>query len=190
MNTGLFFGSFNPIHIGHMVIAGYMLEFTDIDELWFVVSPQNPLKDESGLAPENLRLNMVRLAAEDYEPRMQVCDIEFTMPRPSFTIDTLEALQLKYLDRQFTLILGSDSLDTITKWKDYQQIIRNYSIYVYPRLGSNIEDLKKLYPVEFIAAPVVDISSTFIRKSISEGKDVSHFIPQKVFHYIQNQQLY
>lgn len=190
MNTGLFFGSFNPIHLGHMVIAGYMLEFTDIEEVWFVVSPQNPLKDESGLAPEEHRLKMVQLAVEEYYPKMQVCDIEMSMPRPSYTIDTLEALQLKHLDRQFTVILGSDSMDTITKWKNYKELIQNYNIYVYPRLGSKIEELMKKYSAQFIPAPVVDISSTFIRNSISEEKDVSHFIPKKVFHYIKNHQLY
>lgn len=190
MIIGLYFGSFNPIHYGHLAIANYIIDFTEVDELWFVVSPQNPLKDEEILAPDNQRLEMVKRAIPMNEDRFKVCDIELDMPRPSYTIDTLKALEQKYPDKQFYLILGSDSMDTLTQWKDYKSLINSYKILVYPRKGSEIEAIAKTYPVKIINAPLVDYSSTSIRESLKRGEDVRNFIPDSVFEYIKDFGLY
>jgi nicotinate-nucleotide adenylyltransferase len=167
MKTGLFFGSFNPIHNGHIAIAGYMLEFTDLEEVWFVVSPHNPLKEQSELAPDNHRLNMVRLAIEEYQPKISLCDIEMSMPRPSYTIDTLKALKAKHPEREFTVLMGAD-----------------------PRLGSNTSELKTKYNVVIINAPIMEISSTFLRKAISQGKRVDYFMPPRSYQYLLDNKIY
>jgi len=190
MTTGLFFGSFNPIHYGHLAIAHYIVDFTEVDELWFVVSPQNPLKDKEILAPDIHRLEMVKLAIHENENRMMVCDIELSMPKPSYTIDTLHALGKKYPENEFILIFGSDSLDTITKWKDYQKIINDYKIFIYPREGSNIKELSTSYPVKIVNAPLVDYSSTSIREKISRGEDVRRYMPEEVYNYIFENKIY
>jgi len=190
MRTGLFFGSFNPIHNGHLAIANYFVDFTEVNELWFVVSPQNPLKDKEILAPDFHRLEMVKKAISIDEHRISVCDIEMSMPIPSYTIDTLKALEKKYPERSFYLILGSDSLETITKWKDYQELLNNYKILVYPREGSNIDELAKRYPVKVIKAPLFEYSSTLIREKMSKGEDVSKMIPHSVLKYILKNGLY
>jgi len=190
MNIGLYFGSFNPIHVGHMAIAQYMIENTEIDQLWFVVSPHNPLKKQDDIAQDDLRLEMVKLATEEFFPKMKVCDIELSMPRPSYTIDTLRELKNKYPENKFAVILGSDSIDSITKWKDYQSLLKENKIYVYPRQGSDLEAIKSTYSVDLITAPILNVSSTSIRESISEGKDVSHFLPEKVLKYIKKNRIY
>jgi nicotinate-nucleotide adenylyltransferase len=190
MKTGLFFGSFNPIHYGHLAIANYIIDLAEVDELWFVVSPQNPLKDKAELAPDFHRLEMVKLAIPANETRMMVCDIEMSMPKPSFTIDTLRTLDEKYPEKEFILILGSDSLDSISQWKDYQKIISDYKIFVYPRKGSNIQKLTASYPVRIINAPHVDFSSTTIREKIANREDVSMYIPKEVIEYIIKQRIY
>jgi len=190
MSTGLFFGSFNPIHLGHIAIAGYMLEFVGMDELWFVVSPQNPLKLQSDLAEDKHRLEMVKLAIQEYTPRFQVCDIEMQMPRPSYTIDTLKQLEKKHGDRRFMIIVGSDSIDTITQWKDFESLLSNYKIFVYPRMGSDIEKIKVMYPVEIISAPIIEMSSSFIRDLIRKGKSVQYFMPNQAYRYMINHNVY
>jgi len=190
MKTGLYFGSFNPIHNGHLAIANYIIDFTEIDELWFVVSPQNPLKDEKLLAPDYQRLEMVKRAIPFNENRIIVCDIELSMPKPSYTIDTIKALERKHPNRTFYPILGSDSMDSITKWKDYNELIYNHKILVYPRIGSNIDALVKMYPIKIINAPLVNFSSTSVREILKEGGDVQNLIPESVFDYIKKHCLY
>lgn len=190
MKTALFFGSFNPIHNGHLAIAGYIMEFTDIEELWFVVSPQNPLKSSSDLAPDKQRLEMVKLAIDEFSPKFQVCDIEMSMPRPSYTIDTMALLKEKYPEREFAIVMGTDSMDSITQWKDYKNLLAENRILVYPRLGSNINEITSKYDVEIIPAPIMEISSTFIRNSIKQNKNMSYFMPLKTHRYITQNKLY
>lgn len=190
MKTGLYFGSFNPIHNGHLAIANYVIDFTEVNELWFVVSPQNPLKDKEILAPDFQRLEMVKRAIPINENRLMVCDIEMSLPKPSYTIDTLETLEKKYPEKEFYLILGSDSIDTITKWKDYKKLLSDYKILVYPREGSNFDELAKTYSIKIINAPLVDYSSTFIRQKLEKSEDVSEQIPERVFEYIKALGLY
>jgi len=190
MKVGLFFGSFNPIHLGHLMIAGYMLEFTDINELWFVVSPHNPLKEKSDLADDLQRLEMVKLATEDFSDHMQVCDVEMSLPKPSYTVNTLKVLKEKYSEKEFVVIMGSDSMDTIEKWKDYKTLLEENTVYVYPRLGSDIKEIEKKYPVKIINAPVIEISSTFIRNSMKNSRSMKCFLPEKVFKYLQDNEIY
>ncbi len=186
---GLFFGSFNPIHCGHLIIANYIVEYSDIDELWFIVSPHNPLKNKSQLANEYHRLEMVNLAITDYE-KFKVSDIEFHLPKPSYTIDTLTALSDQYPHYQFSIIMGSDNLATLSKWKNYNRILKNYSIIVYPRKNFNPDKNDYSEKVTIVDAPLIEISSTFIRKAIHEKKNVRFFVPEKVWQYIIDCNLY
>ena len=185
---GLYFGSFNPIHIGHMAIANYMLEFTDLDKIWFVVSPHNPLKDKKSLLADYHRLEMVHLAInDDYD--MHASNIEFNMPQPSYTIDTLTYLQEKYPKNHFVILMGGDSLQNIHKWKNYQQLLQQYELYVYSRPGAQLpNDLKG--NIKIFQAPQMEISASFIRKAIKEGKDIRYFLPNKVWEYIQEMHFY
>lgn len=187
--TGLFFGSFNPVHIGHMAIANYMLEFSDMDDLWLVVSPHNPLKNKQSLAPDYHRLEMVKIAIGDFN-KMSTSDIEFKLPKPSYTIDTLTYLKEKYPQRNFAIIMGTDSLQSIKKWKSYTELLSEYPVYVYPRLGAeiNLSDLKG--NIKMIDAPVMEISSSFIRNGIKEKKDMRYFMHEKVYEYILECNLY
>ncbi len=189
MKIGLYFGSFNPVHIGHMAIANYFIEFSDLDRLWFVISPHNPLKEKKTLLNEHVRMEMVELAINN-DPRFMACDIEFHMPKPSYTIDTLAYLKEKYPKHQFVLIMGSDGLKTFSKWKNHEEIIKNYPRYVYPRdTESNIHsDQHK--NIRIVNAPKIEISSTFVRNSISERKDIRHFLPQSVFSFIDQKGYY
>ncbi len=178
--VGLFSGSFNPIHIGHLALANWLCEFTDLDEVWFMVTPHNPLKEKDGLMDDQLRLDMVERAIENY-PKFKACDLEFHLPQPSYTISTLEALNEKYPDQSFTLIIGSDNWSCFNKWKDYQKILSDYELIVYPRLGSKPVINSSLYPnVKLVNAPIIEISSTFIRESMKEGKDVRYFMPESI----------
>ncbi|MBK7214416.1 MAG: nicotinate-nucleotide adenylyltransferase [Bacteroidales bacterium] len=187
--TGLLFGSFNPIHTGHLMIANYMLEFSDLEEVWFVVSPQNPFKEKSSLLPEYQRLMLVNLAIEnDY--RFRSSNIEFDLPRPSYTIHTLTYLQEKYPNREFVLITGTDIFPTFHKWKNWEQLLEFYKFYVYPRPGSEQHELLNHPSVSIYNAPMVEISSTFIRQSIKEKKNMSYFLPEKVYQYIQEMHFY
>ena len=189
MKIGLFFGSFNPIHIGHLAIANYMVEFTDLDKLWFVVSPHNPLKKKSTLLADHHRLQMVRVAVED-DSRFQASDIEFKLPQPSYTIDTLTYLKEKYPETEFVVIMGSDGLPTFEKWKNYQKLIEQYQRYVYPRPGTDLDLIKNLVNGQVVNAPLMDISSTFIRESVAKKKDIRYFLSEKVWQYMREMHFY
>ena len=179
MRIGLFFGSFNPIHIGHVAIAKFMAEETDLDRVWFVVSPHNPLKDKRSLLGAKRRLSAVRRAVAG-NSKIKVSDIEFKLPQPSYTIHTLHRLRRKYPQHTFVLIIGADNLAGFRKWKDYKKILAAHAVYVYPRSDSGPSGLKKHRNVRVFNAPRIDVSSTFIRSGMRNGKDVSHLIPTKV----------
>jgi nicotinate-nucleotide adenylyltransferase len=187
--TGLFFGSFNPIHIGHLIIAGYMANFSDLDEVWLVVSPQNPLKEKKGLADMYDRLEMARLATEPAE-KIRVSDIEFKLPKPSYTIDTLTHLQEKYPKKEFVLIMGADNLASLKKWKNYEVLLKNYAIYVYPRPGTDISEWDNHPSITLTATPQMEISSTFIRRSLKENKNVQFFVPDNVIAFMDSKNMY
>lgn len=190
MKVGLFFGSFNPIHTGHLVIAEYILEFSDLSEIWFVVSPQNPLKSPDDLEKDEHRLNMARFAVHENNKRLKVCDIEMSMPRPSYTIDTLKKLGELYPGNEFALIIGSDTLQTLPQWKSYKELVSNYDFLVYPR---ECNAYKQDFPTErfsLVDAPIIGISSTHIRSIIAKGKDVLGYVPDDVWDYIERHGLY
>jgi len=187
--TGLLFGSFNPIHSGHLILANYMAEFTDLDEVWFVVSPQNPLKEKASLLADIHRLALARLAVEDH-PRLKVSDIEFKMPKPSYTIDTLAWLSDKYPEREFIMICGTDIFSHLHKWKNYREILNGYHLYVYPRPGSSLGDYAKKNNIRLFDAPLLEISSSFIRKGIREKKNMAFWMPEKVYRYILEMHFY
>jgi nicotinate-nucleotide adenylyltransferase len=187
--TGLLFGSFNPIHVGHLMIASYMYEFSDLDELWFVVTPLNPLKEKQSLLPDHHRLEMVNLAIEN-DTRFRSCNIEFKLPKPSYTIHTLTYLQDKYPDREFVIISGTDIFPTFHKWKNYEQLLEFYTFYVYPRPGSHNHELTRHASVKLFDAPMVEISASFLRDAIRSGKNMSYFIPEKSYNYIVEMHFY
>jgi len=189
VKTGLFFGSFNPIHNGHLMIAAYMTEFTDLDQVWFVVSPQNPLKEKNTLLADHHRLAMVNLAIED-DLRFKSCNIEFKLPKPSFTIDTMAYLTEKYPSKEFVLIAGSDILPTFHKWKNYTELIKQYTFLIYPRPGSSESELSANPSFHLVNAPRIMISSSFIREGIKQGKDMRYFLPDKVWDYIGEMHFY
>ena len=185
MTTGLFFGSFNPVHIGHLAIANYMLAYTEMKEIWFVVSPQNPFKEQQNMLSENDRLHLVNLAIEDH-PSYKSCDIEFAMPKPSYTVDTLTLLADRYPQQKFALILGSDNLELFHEWKNSKTIIANFHRYIYPRPNTPPQFLENVTNATIVNAPLMDISSSFIRQAIAEGKDVPFYLHHKVYnHYIR-----
>lgn len=188
-NIGLYFGSFNPIHIGHLIIAEYMVENSDLEEIWFVVSPSNPLKKKESLLDELQRLYMVKVAIEN-DFRFRACDIEFKLSYPSYTCVTLEHLKEKYPGKTFSIIMGEDNLATIDKWKNYQYILDNYHIYTYPRMGYDGAKFKDLSNVTYINAPRIDISATMIRKSIKEGKKITYLLPSSIEKYIDEMGYY
>lgn len=181
--TGLYFGSFNPIHNGHLMLANYLVENSGLDALWFVISPQNPFKTKESLLPDYQRLELVNRAIEGYT-KFAACDIEFSMPKPSYTIDTLTYLGEKYPKREFALIMGTDNLDRLDRWKNYEQIINNHKIIVFPRNGCDGGALRSHSNVKIVDTPIIEVSSTFIRESIRNGKDVRFFMPEKVFEYV------
>jgi nicotinate-nucleotide adenylyltransferase len=187
--TGLFFGSFNPIHIGHLAIANYMLEFTDLDEVWFMVSPHNPLKEKSSLLADHHRYALVQIATEDY-PRFKASNFEFHLPQPSYTIDTLVRLEEKYPAHRFVLIAGTDIFPTFHKWKNWEELVKNYAIYVYNRPGTGLGKYKNYPNIYLHEAPLMEISSSFIRDAISKGKDIRFFLPEKVYDYIVEMHFY
>lgn len=195
METGLFFGSFNPVHIGHMAIANYIAEYSSLKEIWFIVSPHNPLKSKESLLKDRDRLYMTELAIGD-DTRFRVSDVEFTLPQPSYTVDTLAWLAEKYPARSFTLIMGEDNLTTLHKWKNVEILVKQYPIIVYPRLypgtksSKRLEEVLSMASVKVIDAPVMDISGTFIRSAIKEGKDVSWFVPAPTWKYIREMHFY
>lgn len=187
--TGLLFGSFNPIHSGHLILANYMAEFTELDEVWFVVSPQNPLKEKANLLADIHRLALVRLAVED-QIKLKVTNIEFKMPKPSYTIDTLTWLSDKYPDHELVMICGTDIFRHFHKWKNYREILHQYQMYVYPRLNSTLGDYAKYPQIRLFDAPLLEISSSFIRKGISDKKNMSFWMPEKVYQYILEMHFY
>ncbi len=187
---GLFFGSFNPIHIGHLIIANTMLENTDLHEVWFVVSPHNPLKKKSTLLHEFDRMYMVERAISD-NYRMRGIDIEFHMPRPSYTIDTLMYMVERWPDKHFVLIIGEDNLPHFHKWKNYEQILANFELYVYPRPGITDDAQIKNHPsIRMVDAPLLDISATFIRNLIRNEKSAKYLLPPEVEDYIRTRGFY
>ena len=189
MKIGLFFGSFNPVHNGHLILANYMVQTTDLDKVWFVVSPHNPLKDKKTLLGEYDRLNLINLAIEN-NPKLKASDIEFKLPQPSYTIDTLSYLKDKFPKHEFTLIMGSDNLATLHKWKNYQQLIEQYPIIVYQRRGFTKNPFPEVKTIQHIDFPFIDISSTFIREQIKKGISVRYFMPDVVWQYIEEMKFY
>lgn len=189
MNIGLYFGSFNPIHIGHLALANFIVEYTNLEQIWFVVSPQNPLKQRAQLLDDYQRLHLVNLALRDF-PKFRSCDVEFKMPKPSFTIDTLTYLHEQFPMHQFTLIMGEDNLGTLHKWKNFELLLNNYKLIVYPRPNCQQTIFHSHPNVQLINAPQIDISSSFIRQSIADGKDVQFFVPEKSWQYISEMNFY
>lgn len=184
MHIGLFFGSFNPVHIGHMALANYMLSCTDMDEIWMVISPHNPLKNKSSLLNQNHRLALVNLAIDDFQG-IKSSTIEFNLPQPSYTINTLAHLNEKYPQHKFSLIIGQDNLMNFGKWKNHEAILKSYQIFVYPRQNSVSSEFDNHPNVHFTQAPIIEISSTLIRNAIKERKDVRFFLPSKVWNEIE-----
>lgn len=191
MKIGLYFGTFNPIHIGHLTIANHLAEHSDLDQIWFVVTPQSPFKKKSSLLDNYQRLEMVFQATKDYD-KLRPSDIEFGLKQPNYTIDTLVYLEEKYPNHTFSLIMGEDNLKGFHKWKNYELILENYSIYVYPRISEGKTDTQfKDHPkIHHVAAPIMEISSTFIRNSIKDGKNIRPLLPYSVWEYIDEMNFY
>lgn len=209
MKIGLYFGTFNPIHVGHLIIANHFAEHSDLEQIWMVVTPHNPLKNKDNLLNDYKRYEMVFLATEDY-PKIKPSDIEFKLPQPNYTVNTLAHLQEKFPQHEFSLIMGEDNLKSLHKWKNFEVILQNYSIYVYPRLevkdqtkdaiikaavNSTSNELYNKYldkgvRIHIINAPVIEISSTFIRENIKNKKNVQPLLPQKVWEYIEYGNIY
>lgn len=190
LKIGLYFGSYNPIHIGHLAIANYMVEFTDIDQLWFVVSPQNPHKIKENLLADYHRLELVNRAIEN-DDRFRASNIEFNLPKPSYTIDTLTYLQERHPDYSFVILMGSDNLENFHKWKNFEIILENYGVIVYPRPGFDKSKMlvhKNITVVEGV--PLMEIASTFIREAIKTGKDIRYFMPLKAWEYLDEMNFY
>ena len=187
--VGIYSGSFNPIHHGHVMLANYLVEFSDLDELWFVVTPQNPLKKKEDLLDDDERLKMVQLAVGD-DPRFHVSDIEMHLPTPSYTINTLTALSEQHPDCEFIFICGMDSLQNLKNWREYQKILDNYELLVFPREGFDGGDLINYPSVNVLKTPIIEVSSTFIRNCVKEGRDMRHFMPEKAFQYMQEHHFY
>jgi len=191
MKIGLYFGTFNPIHVGHLTIANHIVEFSDLDQVWFVVTPRSPFKKKQTLLDDYQRLQMVFLATEGYS-KLKSSDIEFKLPQPNYTINTLVHIEEKYPEHQFNLIMGEDNLNSFHKWKNYETILENYNLYVYPRISKTKTEalLKTHKKVHYIDAPIMEISSTFIRNSIKEGKNIRPLLPEYVWQYLDEMNFY
>lgn len=189
MKIGLFFGSFNPIHTGHLIIASYMANYTNLDQVWLMVSPHNPLKNKAELVNMYDRLEMARLATEQAQ-HIRVSDAEFKLPQPSYTIDTLTHLQERYPEHQFCLIMGSDNLASLKKWKNYELILRDYRLYIYPRPGHTVTELADHPAVTFTNTPLMEIAATFIRNAVKQGNSIQYLVPEKVIEFIDSKNLY
>ncbi len=183
MNIGLYFGSFNPVHVGHLIIANYILNETELDKIWFVVSPQNPFKQSATLLNEYQRLHLVRLATED-DDRIKASDIEFSLPKPSYTVNTLAYLSEKYPEYKFSIIMGGDSFQNLDKWKNFEVIVKNYRIFIYHRPGFEITNTFGADHV-ILNAPLLELSATAIRQMIRTGKSVRYLLPEKVLDEIE-----
>ncbi len=189
MHIGLFFGSFNPVHVGHLALANYMFNSTEIEQVWLVVSPHNPLKNKNQLLNQNDRLHLVNIAL-DFHPNIKGSNFEFDLPQPSYTINTLARLKEKHPEHQFSLIMGQDNLQSFNKWKNYEEIIKRHQIYVYPRPNCKPSEFDTHPNVHMTEAPLMDISSTFIRNSIKEKKDIRFFLHPKVWEEIDTMNFY
>ncbi|PJJ10292.1 nicotinate-nucleotide adenylyltransferase [Flavobacterium sp. 1] len=201
MKIGLYFGTYNPIHVGHLIIANHMAEHADLDQVWMVVTPHNPFKKKTTLLDDYHRLQMVHLATEDFL-KIKPSDIEFKLSQPNYTVNTLVHLQEKFPSHKFSLIMGEDNLKSLHKWKNYEVILEHHNIYVYPRISSETDtslkselakqnlELKNHPKIHLIDAPVVEISSTFIRENIKKGKNVQPLLPYKVWDYIDHNNFY
>jgi nicotinate-nucleotide adenylyltransferase len=191
MKVGLFFGTFNPIHIGHLIIANYMAEFSDLEEVWFVVTPQSPFKQKASMLSNNHRLALANIAVENYS-KLKTTDIEFKLSQPNFTVNTLAYIEEKFPNNQFCLIMGEDNLTGFHRWKNYEAILQNHELYVYPRISDreNEHQFSNHQKVQKVNAPIVQISSTFIRKAIQEKKDISTMLPANVWKYIDEMNFY
>ncbi len=191
MKIGLFFGSFNPIHIGHLIIANHMAEYSDLDEVWFVVTPHNPFKKKKTLLEDHHRYQLVMQATEDY-PKIKPSNIEFGLSQPNYTINTLVHLQEKYPQHHFHLIMGLDNLKSFPKWKNYEKILEHHELYVYPRVSEKKDPTELLTheKVHFVEAPIVEISSTFIRNAIKEGRNIRTLMPHKAWAYLDEMNFY
>lgn len=191
MKVGLYFGTFNPVHIGHLIIANHLAENSDLDEIWMVVTPHNPLKKKAGLLEDYHRMHMIHLATENYD-KLKPSDIEFKLPQPNYTINTLVHLKEKYPKYHFALIMGEDNLKSFPKWKNYEVILEDYEVYVYPRISeldipAELVNHPKIYRIN---APIIELSSTFIRNSIKEGKNIRPMLDDKVWEYIDHNLFY
>ncbi|MCK8479136.1 nicotinate (nicotinamide) nucleotide adenylyltransferase [Psychroserpens algicola] len=191
MKIGLYFGTFNPIHVGHLTIANHLAEYSDLDKIWFVVTPHSPFKKKSSLLDNRQRYEMVYRATKEYT-KLEPSDIEFNLPQPNYTINTLTYLQEKYAEHEFALIMGEDNLKSFHKWKNYELILEHHDIYVYPRISegtveTEFDNHKKIHNID---APIMELSSTFIRKSIKEGKNVRPMLPEHVWEYLDEMNFY
>lgn len=189
MKIGLYFGSFNPVHHGHLIIATHLANNTNLQQIWFVVSPQNPLKQSNSLINEHHRKHLIDLSIEG-EKKLRASNIEFSLPRPSYTIDTLTYLQEKYPQHQFSIIMGSDSFSNIKKWKNFEILLRNFEIFIYQRPGFKVKEDMITPNIKVIDAPLLQISSTHIRNLIKEKKSIRYLVPDIVKEEIENQQYY
>ena len=191
MKVGLYFGTFNPIHVGHLIIANHMAEYSDLDQIWMVVTPHNPHKNKANLVNDHHRLHMVHLATEGYD-KIQPSDIEFRLPQPNYTVNTLAHLQEKFPKHEFCLIMGEDNLKSLHKWKNYEVILERHDIYVYPRISEGhtetmFDNHSKIHKVN---APIIELSSTFIRENVKLGKNITPMIDKKVWEYIDHNLFY
>jgi nicotinate-nucleotide adenylyltransferase len=191
MKVGLYFGTFNPIHVGHLAIANHIAENSDLDQVWLLVTPLSPFKKKSSLLANHHRLEMVYLATKSYD-KLQPCDIEFGLPEPNYTVYTLAHLEEKYPQHEFSLLMGEDNLKSFHKWKNYEAIIGNYDLYVYPRISKgSVEHQFVNHPrVHRVEAPIMELSSTMIRKSIAEQKNIRPLLDSKVWQYIDEMNFY
>lgn len=200
LKIGLYFGTFNPIHIGHLIIANHLAEFSDLDEIWFVVTPHNPHKVKKSLLEDYHRLAMVEIALEPYQ-KLKGSNIEFKLPQPNYTVNTLAYLEEKYPKHEFCLIMGEDNLKSLHKWKNYEVILERFPIYVYPRMAEgevdsqfftvNDDGIRKYHPhISLVSAPIMELSSTFIREAIKNKKDIRPMLPEGVWKYLDNMNFY
>lgn len=191
MKVGLYFGTFNPIHVGHLIIANHIVENSDLDQLWMVVTPHNPLKKKSGLLADYHRLQMVHLATQDYD-KIIPSDIEFKLPQPNYTVNTLAHLQEKFPQHEFSLIMGEDNLKSLKKWKNYELILNDYHLYVYPRISTDeVPEEFLIHPnIHKVDAPIIELSSTFIRNGIKDQKNIKPMLDANVWEYINHNLFY